>query len=154
MILDRIDRHILEILQSDNQISNVTLAERVGLSPPACSRRVARLRSEGPILKDVSILEPRLVGKNLTAMVTVTLEVRRRPALDEFERKMRQCEEVFHCYMVSGAVDYVLIVMADDMDGYTRFASEQLVADEHVKGFESWIVLSKVKEQHKIRLLP
>lgn len=154
MELDRIDRHILDLLQTDNQISNVALAEKVGLSPPACSRRVARLRSQGPIVRDVAVLDPRLVGKTLTVIVTVTLEVRRRQALDEFERKMRRRDEVLRCYMVSGAVDYVLVVMADDMDGYTRFASEQLSADELVKGFESWFVLNRIKDESKITLFP
>jgi Lrp/AsnC family transcriptional regulator, leucine-responsive regulatory protein len=154
MELDRIDRHILDLLQTDNQISNVALAEKVGLSPPACSRRVARLRSQGPIVRDVAVLDPRLVGKTLTAIVTVTLEVRRRQALEEFEGKMRRRDEVLRCYMVSGAVDYVLVVVADDMDGYARFASEQLSADELVKGFESWIVLNRIKDESKITLFP
>lgn len=78
--LDRIDRQILEILQGDNRIPNVSLAERVGLSPPACSRRVARLREAGVIVRDVSIVDPQKVGKAVKVMIAVTLADRSKAA--------------------------------------------------------------------------
>lgn len=72
--LDRIDRRILNQLQKDNRISNLKLAERVGLSPPACLRRVNRLRAEGVIMSDVALINPRVAGHNINIIVEVEME--------------------------------------------------------------------------------
>ncbi|MDJ0949169.1 MAG: Lrp/AsnC family transcriptional regulator [Alphaproteobacteria bacterium] len=152
--LDRIDRHILDILQTDNQISNLELADRVGLSPPACSRRAARLRREGVIRKDVSIVDPRRAGKSLAAIVSIRLEVRRKEHLEAFAAKMLARDEVFQCYMVSGPIDFVLHVVVDDVAAYTRFAIEAFAEDDNLQSHESMFVLAQVKNETKIELMP
>lgn len=152
MSLDRIDRRILDLLQSDNRISNLALAEQVGLSPPACSRRVARLRETGVIAKDVSLLDPQKVGKSLTAIVTVVLEKRRTQQLEAFSRRMRALEPVKQCYMIAGAVDFILVVLLDDMAAYSSFAAESLASDPDIKGYETWFVLAQVKNDDRIAL--
>ncbi|MGF1608764.1 MAG: Lrp/AsnC family transcriptional regulator [Kiloniellales bacterium] len=152
MSLDRIDRRILDLLQSDNQLSNLALADKVGLSPPACSRRVARLRREGVIAKDASLLDPQKVGKSLTAIVTVVLETRRRERLEAFSQRMRALEPVKQCYMIAGSVDFFLVVLLDDMAAYSAFASESLASDPDIKGYETWFVLAEVKNDSSIRL--
>ena len=152
MSLDRIDRHILDLLQADNRISNLALAEKVGLSAPACSRRVSQLRADGVIAKDVSQVDPQKVGKSVTAIVTVALEVRRTAQLEDFCQRMRALEPVKQCYMIAGSVDFILVVVLDDMSAYSSFAAETLAGDSNVKGYETWFVLSHVKNDDSIKL--
>lgn len=152
MKLDRIDRRILDLLQTDNRISNLALAEKVGLSAPACSRRVSNLREAGVITRDVSLVDPRQVGKSVTAIVTVVLEVRRTAQLDDFCQRMRDLEPVKQCYMIAGSVDFILVIVLDDMAAYASFAAETLASDPNVKGYETWFVLSHVKNDDSIKL--
>jgi len=91
--LDAIDRKILAALQEDNQITNQDLAARVGISPPPCHRRVKRLREEGIIVRDVSLVDPVKVGRSLVVFTSITLERQREDLLENFERKMTGCPE-------------------------------------------------------------
>ena len=100
--LDAIDRKILALLQEDNQITNQALAEKVGISPPPCHRRVRRLREEGIIARDVSLVDPVKVGRSLIVFASITLERQREDLLENFERKMMRHPEVMQCYFVSG----------------------------------------------------
>src|SRR5580692_2942996 len=93
-LLDAADRRILDVLQEDDQITNLALAERVGLSPPACLKRVRRLRAEGIIAKDVSVLDPESVGRSIVAFVGVELDRQREDVLAAFERKIAAEPEV------------------------------------------------------------
>ena len=145
--LDRIDRQILEILQADNRIPNVSLAERVGLSPPVCSRRVARLREAGIIVRDVSIIDPQKVGKAVKVVVAVSLAPRRKLTLEEFQRKMRERAEVQQCYMVAGSIDFFVVAVLADVESYAEFATDVFASDNNVKSYESWFVLSHVKNE-------
>ncbi len=147
--LDRIDRQLLEILQADNRIPNVSLAERVGLSPPACSRRVARLREAGIIVRDVSIIDPQKVGKAVKVVVAVSLAPRRKLTLEEFQRKMRERAEVQQCYMVAGSIDFFVVAVLADVESYAEFATDVFASDDTVKSYESWFVLSHVKNETK-----
>jgi len=152
MPLDAIDRRILDILQDDNTIANVALAERVGLSPPACSRRVARLRREGVILRDVSIVDPRLAGQAVTVLVSVTLAVRQRAALERFETLMRARPEVRRCLMVTGSNDYIVEVSLKTVEDYAAFSNEVFIGNEDVGDYESWVVLTEIKHETRIVL--
>ena len=113
--LDAIDRRILALLQEDNQITNLALAERVGLSPPACLKRVRRLRDEQVVVKDVALVDPDKVGQGIVAFVGVELDRQREDVLAAFERKMSGEPEVQQCYFVSGETDYLLVVTCRDM---------------------------------------
>src|SRR5690242_15016468 len=88
--LDKIDRKILNLLQKDNQITNLALADKVGISAPPCFRRVKRLRDEGIIVKDVSLVDPFKAGRGLIVFVNITLEKQREDLLAHFERKMAE----------------------------------------------------------------
>lgn len=148
--LDRIDRRILEILQRDNRLPNVELAERVGLSPPACSRRVARLRETGVIRGDVSILDPQKVGKTVKVMIAVTLDDRSKTAAEVFQRKMLEREEVQHCYMIAGSIDFFVLAVLADVEAYAEFGSEVFGGDANIRNYESWFVLSQVKSETRV----
>ena len=112
MELDRIDRHILNLLQRDNRITNAALAEKVGLSPPACLQRVKRLRASSLIRAEVALLEPKEVGHLLTMIMEVELERDRPDLYERFARSIRQAKEVTQCYQVTGEVDVVLVVFS------------------------------------------
>ena len=143
--LDRIDRHILTLLQQDNRISNQKLAETVGLSPPACLRRVKRLRDEGVIIADVSIVNPRLLGKKLNIIVEIEMSRDSLDISDNFMRKMHEANEVTQCYQVTGEIDFVLVVMVEDMEAYEAFARRELASNTHLRKFRTLISLRRNK---------
>jgi len=150
--LDAIDRRILDRLQEDNQISNLELAAAVGISPPPCSRRVQRLRAEGIISADVSLLDPFRVGRSLIVFASVTLERQREDLLENFERKMLAHGEVMQCYFVSGDADYLVVVSVPDMAAYNDFARRVFANEPNIRMFRSSFALSRVKYQTKIPL--
>ena len=152
MKLDAIDCRILEILQTDNRIANVRLAEAVGLSAPACSRRVSRLRAAGVIVKDVAVLDPQMAGGAVSVFVTVRLATRRQEAIEAFTRRMRARPEVQLCFVVAGSIDFVVLAVLPDVASYAGFAAEVFAGDESVQAYESWFVLSRVKQETRIDL--
>jgi Lrp/AsnC family leucine-responsive transcriptional regulator len=143
--LDAIDRKILAILQDDNQVTNLALAERVGLSPPPCLRRVRRLRELGVIEKDVALVDPLKVGQGIIAFVGVELDRQREDVLANFERKIAAEPEVQQCYFVSGETDYLLLVTCADMESYDAFARRVLANAHDIKRFRTSFCLSRVK---------
>lgn len=145
--LDAIDRHILDLLQRDNRISNLQLAERVGLSPPACSRRVARLRRAGVIVGDVSLVDARLTGRPISVVVTVSLEDRGAAHIEAFRRKMEASEAVRQCFIVAGSVDFMVVAALPTVEAYSAFAADAFGGDPSVKSYESWVVLSEIKNE-------
>ncbi|HLI12583.1 MAG TPA: Lrp/AsnC family transcriptional regulator [Alphaproteobacteria bacterium] len=150
--LDAIDRKILDALQEDNQVTNLELATRVGLSPPPCLRRVRRLRDAGVIARDVSIIDPAKVGHKIIAFVGVELERQREDALHAFERKIAEAPEVQQCYFVSGDNDYLLVVTCTDMDAYNDFCRRVLADDHNIRRFRTSFNLSRVKYDTRIPL--
>jgi Lrp/AsnC family transcriptional regulator, leucine-responsive regulatory protein len=148
--LDAIDRKILDMLQENNQVTNLELAERIGLSPPPCLRRVRQLRERGVIAKDVAIVDPAKVGRTITAFVGVELDRQREDVLASFERKIRAEPEVQQCYFVSGDIDYLLVVTCLDMDSYNSFARRVLANEHNIKRFRTSFNLSRVKYETKV----
>lgn len=152
MSLDKIDKKILNILQKNNQITNLELAEQVNLSSPPCFRRVKRLRDLGIICKDVALVDPVKVGHQLTVFVNVTLEKQREDLLTHFERKMLAEPEVMQCYFVSGEADYFLIIQVPDMNHYNDFARRVFANEANIKIFRSSFCLSRIKYDTSITL--
>jgi Lrp/AsnC family leucine-responsive transcriptional regulator len=150
--LDRIDLKILDLLQDNNQITNLELAERVGLSPPPCLRRVRRLHEEGVITRDVALVDPAKVGRTIIAFVGVELDRQREDVLASFERKIMAEPEVQQCYFVSGEVDYLLVVTCVDMPSYNAFARRVLANEHNIKRFRTSFNLARVKYETKLPL--
>ena len=151
-MIDAIDRRILDLLQDDNQITNLALADKVGLSPPACLKRVRKLRADGVIAKDVSVLDPESVGQSIVAFVGVELDRQREDVLASFERKIASEREVQQCYFVSGEIDYLLTVVCRDMEAYNAFARRVLANEHNIKRFRTSFSLSRVKYETRIPL--
>ena len=150
--LDHIDRKILNILQENNQITNIELAERVGLSPPPCLRRVRLLRERGIILQDVSLVDPKKVGKNFIVFLNVSLERQRNDMLESFERRITQHPEVMQCYFVSGDYDYFLVIMVSNVEEYNDFVRRVLSTDPNLRIFRSSFALNRVSYSTKIEV--
>ncbi|KLU26562.1 ArsR family transcriptional regulator [Caballeronia mineralivorans PML1(12)] len=143
--LDDFDLRILAILQRDNQISNQSLAAEIGLSPPACMRRVKRLRDEKYIQQDVSIVDPNKVGLPLMMLVLVQVERERVDLLDEFKRFLNSLPEVMQCYVVTGRADFIMMISMRDIDHYEEFSTRVFRQNPNIRHFETMVVMSKVK---------
>ena len=150
MQLDTIDRRILKILQENNQLTNLELAERVHLSPPTCLRRVRRLREEKVIVADVALLDPIAVGQTLFAFIEVVLERQHEEAQQAFELKMRKAEKVMQCYMVSGHADFMVVAQVADMPAYHRFVRSVLTNDPNIRNFRTLFAMNRSKFETRI----
>lgn len=143
--LDRIDRKILEELQQNDRISNLDLADKVGLSPSPCSRRVKHLEDEGIILAHVALLEPAKLDLKMTAYVQISMDRHTPERFENFEEKVQQLPQVVECCLITGqAADYLLKVIVPDMDYYQEFLLGQLTRIEGVTGVQSSFVMRKV----------
>lgn len=121
--LDRIDRQIIEILQRDGRITNQALSEKVALSPRACLERVRRLERAGVICGYMALVEPRKLGGLLTIVVEVSLRDQSQATHARFEQRMRACDEVIECFLVSGSCDYVLRLACRSLDHYRELTN-------------------------------
>lgn len=144
-MLDRYDRHLLELVQQDNRISSELLASKVGLSPTAIQRRLAKLRKQKYIHRDVSIVPPDRVGRSMCFLVEITLEKESVDLLDKFKRQMVEEKEVQQCYYISGKVDFLLILNLPDMEAYESFVRRVIFENSNIQRFETNVVMNKVK---------
>ena len=144
--MDRIDRSILRELSANGRLSNAELAERVGLSPSACSRRLAELERAGTIRGYRAVIDPAAIGGGFTAYVAVGLS---RHTLDEqhaFEAAIAGADCVRECHNVTGAIEYLLRVEVPDLAAYKHFHSEVLGALPQVATITSYIVMESAKD--------
>jgi len=151
--LDPVDRRILDQLQKNNLVTNLELAELAGISPPACLRRVRRLREAGVIRADVSVLDPAYAGRHMTALVEVTLERDRIDMVDNFKRAALAEPAVRQCYFVTGDPDFALVVQVPDVAAYENFTRRFLYANPDVAKFRTMVVLDPVKFEFRYDIL-
>ncbi|BBP81274.1 Lrp/AsnC family transcriptional regulator [Pseudomonas sp. No.21] len=143
--LDRYDLKILAELQRDARISNQELAERIGLSPSPCSRRVKQLEDDGYIVRQVALLDRKKLGLSLTAYVLIGMDRHTPERFEHFQSVIGQCPEVLECCLVTGMeADYQLKVVVPDMDHYQQFLLGQLTRIEGVTSVRSSFVLNQV----------
>jgi DNA-binding Lrp family transcriptional regulator len=143
--LDKIDRRILTLLQADARMANIALAEKVGLSPSPCLRRVRDLEERGVIRRYVTLVDPTQVGLPVSVFVNVTLERQIEPALERFEAAILKRPEVMECYLMTGDFDYLLRVVTADLSAYERFLVENLTRVPGVSSIRSSFALKQVK---------
>jgi Lrp/AsnC family leucine-responsive transcriptional regulator len=144
-ILDEIDRKILRHLQEEARISNADLADRVGLSPAPCLRRVRSLEEGGVIRKYVTLLDPAAVNLGVTVFVQISLDLQVEDRLEIFERAVMRRPEVLECYLMTGDADYLVRVVVPDVAAYERFLKDTLTRIEGVAGIKSSFALKQVK---------
>ncbi len=145
MTLDEIDYRILQQLQERARISNVDLAERVGLSPAPCLRRVHALEKAGVIRRHVSLVNPNAVNLGVTVFVQISLDLQVEGRLELFERAIVKRPEVLECYLMTGDSDYLLRIVVPDVAAYERFLKDALTRLEGVAGIKSSFALKQVK---------
>ena len=153
MVLDRIDKKILDILQSNCQISNQELADLVALSPSPCLRRVKLLEEHGYIKRQVAILDSEQLGLQLTVIVMVGLNNHQHAVMSAFEDTVRFLPEVVQCYLITGqSADYLLKVMVPDLQAYQSFLLNKLTAINGVDTVHSSFMLRSICETTAIPL--
>lgn len=145
--LDRIDAQILRYLQGDGRMSNLALADKVGLSPSACLRRVAALEKAGVIAGYRAVLNPAALGKGFVAYITVGLNAHTKAAQETFERAMTAAPEVRECHNITGQVEYLLRVEVADIAAYKRFHTDVLGTVEKVNAITSYVVMGSPKDE-------
>ncbi len=144
LLLDRIDIAILDTLQKQGRISNAALAEKVGLSQSACSRRLDNLEQSGVISGYHARLSNAALGHKMTAIVHISLSGQFEKSLSEFEAAIRRCPNVLSCHLMSGEYDYILRIAARDLEDYERIHKEWLSAMPHVTKINSSFALREV----------
>lgn len=145
MEIDHLDRKILSILQKNNRIPNVELAEEVGLSPPACLKRVKRLREDNVITGDVSIINPELAGNKMNLIVSVEMERDRPDIYSVFRQSITKAPEVTQCYQITGGYDFMLVVSVPDIKAYEKFIERVLHQDKNIRKFQTSVSTRTVK---------
>ena len=142
---DRHDRLILAALQQDGGLSNLELAERVGLSPSPCSRRVQKLEEAGVIRGRAALLDSKALGLGLTVLIQISMDRHTPERFENFEATVGTYEEVQQCYLITGqSADYLLKVVVPDMDAYQAFLLDKITRIEGVSGVHSSFVMRKV----------
>ncbi|WP_347310778.1 Lrp/AsnC family transcriptional regulator [Defluviimonas sp. SAOS-178_SWC] len=143
--MDEKDHEILRLVQSDARLTAESLGLSIGLSTPAVQKRLKRLRETGVIEKEIAVLSPGKLGRELTVIVEVVLERESRMHLDAFKRKMRNSHAVQQCYYTTGEADFIVIVVVKDIAEYEAFTQEYFFDESNISRFTSSIVMDRVK---------
>ena len=153
MKLDRIDRHILEILQANAHTSNLELADKVGLSPTPCARRVKQLEDAGLIKRYVTLLDRDKLGLKLTAYIGITMDRHTPERFEQFEAEVNTYPEVIECSVVTGqSADYLIKAVVPDMQFYEQFLLGRLTRIPGVSGVHSSFQLRQVIQRTELPL--
>ncbi|GAB7547753.1 Lrp/AsnC family transcriptional regulator [Cupriavidus sp. CuC1] len=142
--LDRTDKAILRSLQRDASISNVALAAKVSLSPPACLRRVERLKELGLIRGIVALLNPAALDAGMLVMIGVVLDRSTPESFSAFEKAAQQVSGCMECHVVTGEFDYFMMLRTKDSESFNRLHAEQLLYLPGVRQIRSFMVLKQV----------
>ena len=149
--LDRYDRAILQLLQREGRLSNQELAERIGLSPSPCLRRVRALEESGLISGYRAMLDAKKLGLSLMALIHISMDRHTPERFDNFEQRIRDLPEVLECLLVTGHdADYQLKVVVRDMEAYQALLLNKITRIEGVSGVHSSFVLRRVVDRTEL----
>ncbi|MDR7032728.1 Lrp/AsnC family transcriptional regulator [Mesorhizobium sp. BE184] len=152
MKLDAIDLKILDAIQRDGRITKLALADKVGLSPTPAWLRLRKLEKAGIVSGYRAALDLRSVAPITTVLVEVTLRSHRQADFDSFERAVRDLPEIVSCWSVGGGIDYMLKVVARDIDAYQRLVDGLLEREIGIERYFTYIVTRTVKENEPVSL--
>ena len=150
--IDRTDRRILSIVQRHNLTPHREIADIVGLSTPAVTRRLQRLRKNGLIHSDVSVLDAAALGRPLTIIAEVSLRSEQLEDIDALRESFRDCPQVQHCYYVTGDADFILILNVKDMAEYEELTRSLFFGSGNVKRFSTSVAMETVKAHSQVLL--
>lgn len=151
-VLDSYERRILAILQVDSSRSNADIAKEIGLSEAPCWRRIQRLKRDGFIRAQVSLLDRKMVGLHTQVFALVKLNQVGRSNLSEFSEKIREFPEVLDCYVLMGTVDFMLRIVTSDISAYEQFFFEKLSKVPGIQDVNSMVALSEIKSTTQLPL--
>ena len=155
MELDRYDRHILEVLQQEGRISNQDLADRIGLSPSPCLRRVRTLEESGLVTGYHAVLDAKKLGYSLMALIHISMDRHTPERFTNFEASIGELPEVLECLLITGQdADYQLKVVVRDMDAYQELLLNRITRIKGVSGVHSSFVLRRVTDKSALPVSP
>ena len=143
--MDDKDLEILRLVQGNARLTADVISQEVHLSPAAVQKRLKRLRETGAIEKEIAVLSPSALGRDMTIIVEVILERESRAHLDEFKRKMRNAPEVQQCYYTTGEADFVMILTVENIKEYEAFTQRHFFDESNVSRFTTAVVMDRVK---------
>ena len=144
--LDKLDRHILRILQQDGRMSMKDLGERVGLSITPCIERVKRMERDGVISGYYAKVDPAALGAKLLVFVEITLNQKSASAFEQFRREVLRIPEVQECHLVSGDFDYLIKARIHEMAEYRKLLGDMLLELPGAAQSRSYVVMEEIKE--------
>ena len=145
--IDAISRKILQVLGRDGRISNIDLAEQVGLSPSACLRRVQELERSGVITGYRAVFDRHRLGIGFVAYIAVGLSDHSKASQEAFERSISRAPEVKECHNITGTIEYLLRVEVEDLARYKHFHTEVLGTLPQVNAITSYVVMGSPKDE-------
>lgn len=143
--LDAKDQEILQLVQENARLTAETIGQDVGLSPAAVQKRLQKLRASGVIEREIAVLNPAKLGREMTVIVEVVLERESRAHLDAFKRRMRKAPAVQQCYYTTGEADFLLILTVADIKEYEAFTQEYFFDESNISRFKTSVVMDRVK---------
>jgi len=152
MILDKIDKQILNTLQENGKTTNSRLSKIVGISAPATLERVKRLELAGVISHFTAVLDPEKIGFSIMGMVNIGLSLSSLSSVAELKEKFYNLDEVIECYQIAGENDFILKVIAKDIKAYGEFMNKKLTQIEGIQVIKSSFVIDNVKEKRVFTL--
>ncbi|MEJ1995186.1 MAG: Lrp/AsnC family transcriptional regulator [Limibacillus sp.] len=148
--MDAIDRRIIGALQENARLTNQELAERVGLSPSPCLRRLRKLEADGILRGYTALIDQQRYGLPINVFVSIRLERQTDAAIRAFEQAIQDLDEVQECYLMTGARDYLLRVVSQSLESYERFVRERLTRIEGIASIESSFAFNQVKKSPRL----
>lgn len=152
MKIDHIDKQILNLLQQNARITNVDLASKIGISPPAMLERVKRLEKGNYIKKYSAVINPDKVGKNIIALISVWLSAHQLSSIDSFTKQINKFDEVLECYHIAGEEDFILKIISSSIKDVEEFLLKKLTKIPGVSKVNTKFVLSTVKYETIIKI--
>ena len=143
--MDDKDLEILRLVQRDARMTADAISQDIGLSAPAVQKRLKKLRESGVIERDIAVLSPAKLGRDMTIITEVILERESRAHLDAFKRKMRNAPCVQQCYYTTGEADFVLILTVNDIQEYEAFTQTYFFDESNISRFKTSVVMDRVK---------
>jgi DNA-binding Lrp family transcriptional regulator len=151
--IDQTDRKILQILQSNAKITNAQLSKEIGLSPAPTLERVKKLENLGIIKSYHATLDTEKVGLGVTTFVQVFLQNHKKSCLDAFVEKINKIDNVIECHHITGSCDFLLKVIAADIQSYQKLMLEEISEIEEISNMQSMVILSTFKD-NKVLPIP
>ena len=148
--LDGTDRKILELLQTNSNITNAQLAQEIGLSPAPTLERVKKLENSEVIKSYHAVIDPAAVGMGVSTFVTVSLKGHNKDNIERFIRAIKEIDEVIECHHVTGQADFILRIVAPDIPAYQKLMLEKVSNIEVVDNMQSTVILSTFKDSKVI----